>query len=76
MQEIITKLQEEKRRIEENPELPITKNTKKLRQKLFKAKHVKKKHINLELSLAPPVSIDVEPLQVIYPTDHANYEDI
>ena len=35
-------LQEEKRQIEENPEIPIAKNTKILRQKNFKANFIKK----------------------------------
>ena len=75
MQEIITMLQEEKRLIEENPELPITKNTKRLRQKLFKATFRKKQNINLELSLATPAEY-VEPLQVIYPKNCSSYEEI
>lgn len=74
-QEIITMLQEERRQIEENPELPITKTTKKLRQRLFKATFRKKRTINLELSLATP-AMDVEPLQVIYPNKDSSYEEI
>ncbi|PWA89788.1 hypothetical protein CTI12_AA107820 [Artemisia annua] len=73
--EIITMLQAEKKQIEENPELPITKNTRKLRQRIFKATYRKKRTINLELSLATP-AIDVEPLQIIYPNNCSSYEEI
>ncbi|PWA61254.1 hypothetical protein CTI12_AA376670 [Artemisia annua] len=50
MQEIITKLLEEKRQIEENPALPITKNTRKLRQRLFKATYKKKHQVGTVIS--------------------------
>ena len=59
-------LQEEKRQIEENPEIPIAKNTKILRQNFFKANFIKKQTINLELSLATPAATNVEPLQIVY----------
>ncbi|PWA47397.1 RWP-RK domain-containing protein [Artemisia annua] len=75
MREIITMLREEKRQIQENPELPISNNTKRLRQRFFKATHRKKNTINLELSLATPV-LDVEPLQVIYPNNRSGNEEI
>ena len=74
MQEIITMLQEERKQIEENLELPITNNTKRLRQRLFKATFRKKQTINLELSLATP-AVYVKPLQVIYPNNLSSYEE-
>ena len=67
-------LQQERRQIEENPELPITNNTKRLRQRIFKATFRKKHTINLELSLATP-SVYEEPLQVIYPNNCSSYEE-
>ncbi|PWA77067.1 RWP-RK domain-containing protein [Artemisia annua] len=76
MQEIITQLREEKRQIEENPELPISKNTKRLRQRLFKSNYKKRKTVNLELSLATSLPANVEPLQVIYPNNYSGYEEI
>ena len=76
MQEIIATLQEEKRQIEEHPELPISNNTKRLRQKLFKANYKKRRTINLDLSLAPLISENEEPLQVIYPDNYSNYKEV
>ena len=76
MQEKITRLWEEKRQIEENPELPISKKTRCLRQRLFKANHIKKKNINLELSLATSIAANVEPLQIIYPNNYSRNEEM
>ena len=73
---MIATLQEEKRQIEEHPELPISNNTKRLRQKLFKANFKKRRTINLDLSLAPLISENEEPLQVIYPDNYSNYEEV
>ena len=73
---MIATLQEEKRQIEEHPELPISNNTKRLRQKLFKANYKKRRTINLDLSLAPLISENEEPLQVIYPDNYSNYEEV
>ena len=73
---IIARLQEEKRTIEENPELPLSNNTIRLRQKLFKANYNRRRHINLNLSLATLIPENVEPLQVIYPDNYSGYEEI
>ena len=76
MQQIITRLQEEKRKIEENPELPITNKIKSLRQRFFKANYNKRKTINLELSLAAAIPQNVKPLNIIYPNNYSCDEDI
>ncbi|PWA65641.1 protein RKD2 [Artemisia annua] len=52
-QELIRMLEEEKKHIEGNPNLSVSKSTQRLRQCYFKAKHKLRKYVNLELSLAP-----------------------
>lgn len=76
MQEIIARLRDEKKQIEENPELTLSNNTKRLRQRVFKANYKRKRNINLNLSLAALIPENVEPLQVIYPNNYSGYEEI
>ena len=87
-QEKITRLEEEKRQLKQNPNLPIANSTKRIRQRYFKVKHQERNQkkesinlelsesINLELSLACPTTANVKPLQIIYPSNHSGYEEI
>ncbi|PWA51377.1 hypothetical protein CTI12_AA465130 [Artemisia annua] len=59
-QNLIRRLEKEKKQIEENPNLRVAKSTQRLRQCYFKAKHKQRKYVNLELSLAPPSSVNVD----------------
>ncbi|PWA68671.1 protein RKD1 [Artemisia annua] len=79
-EEIIARLKEEIKHIRQNPNLPVANSTRRLRQRYFKVKHQernqKKESINLELSLACPTPANVEPLQIIYPSNYSGYEEI
>ncbi|PWA84278.1 Plant regulator RWP-RK [Artemisia annua] len=76
LQEIIARLRDEKRQIEENTELPLSNNTKRLRQRLFKSNYRRRRNIKLNLPLAALIPENVEPLQVIYPNNYSGYEEI
>ncbi|PWA52841.1 protein RKD1 [Artemisia annua] len=80
IQDIIARLKDEIKHIEQNPNLGVTNSTRQLRQRYWKAKHQqrsqKKEPINLELSLACPTPADVEPLNIVYPSNYAGYEDM
>ena len=69
---IITRLKEERRRLLENPNYKFAPSTNKLRQRNFKSRYNRKK--NLRLVQATP--IDAIPLQVIYPTNKSDYEEM
>ena len=63
--------------IEENPDYEIAATTKRLRQKSFKANHNNRKNKRLILSLTNATeAIEATPLQVVYPTDSSNYEEM
>ncbi|PWA38548.1 protein RKD1 [Artemisia annua] len=62
-QELIRMMEEEKKQIEDNPNLSVAKSTQRLRQYCFKAKHKQRKYVNLELSLAPPTQATVKTSQ-------------
>ena len=77
MRDVILKLKEERRKIEENPDYEIAATTKRLRQKSFKANHNNRKNKRLILSLTNATeAIEATPLQVVYPTDSSNYEEM
>ncbi|PWA79759.1 protein RKD1 [Artemisia annua] len=80
IEEIIAQLKEEIKQIRQNPNLPIANFTRRLRQRYFKVKHRerkrKKESINLDLTLACTTSANVEPLQVIYPSNYSRNEEI
>ncbi|PWA81532.1 hypothetical protein CTI12_AA185950 [Artemisia annua] len=70
--EIITSLKEERMRVQQDPDYKLDPTTKKIRQKNFKARFNKRKHLNL----VPTTGIDATPLDVIYPTDNTNSEEM
>ncbi|PWA46580.1 hypothetical protein CTI12_AA507260 [Artemisia annua] len=65
--QIITSLKEEKMRIQEDPDYKLTPTKKKIRQRNFKARYKRRKHLNLDATT---------PLDVIYPTDNTDSEEI
>ncbi|PWA49881.1 hypothetical protein CTI12_AA477500 [Artemisia annua] len=67
---IITRLKEERRRVQENPDYKLAPSTNKLRQRNFKARYKTRK--NLILVLATP--IEATPLQGINPTNNLDSE--
>ena len=69
-EELIRQLEDEKKQLEMNPDLPLANTTKMLRQKNFKAIYRKRKTINLELSLEI-TDPQPTPLQIIYPTNNS-----
>ncbi|PWA88584.1 Protein RKD1 [Artemisia annua] len=70
--QIITSLKEEKMRVQEDPDYKLTPTTKKIRQRNFKARYKRRKHLNLDAN----TKIDATPLDVIYPTDNTDSEEI
>ncbi|PWA53849.1 protein RKD2 [Artemisia annua] len=70
--QIITSLKEEKMRVQEDPDYKLTPTTKKIRQRNFKARYKWRKHLNLDAT----TEIDATPLDVIYPTDNTDSEEI
>ncbi|PWA36306.1 hypothetical protein CTI12_AA601550 [Artemisia annua] len=69
---IITRLKEERRRVEENPDYKVAPSTKKLRDKSFRARHKRRRHLNLE----PTTAIEATPLDAIHPTKNSGSEEM
>ncbi|PWA43182.1 hypothetical protein CTI12_AA538170 [Artemisia annua] len=69
---IITRLKEERRRVEENPDYKLAPSTKKLRDKSFRARHKRRRYLNLE----PTTAIEATPLDTIHPTKNSGSEEM
>ncbi|PWA56057.1 hypothetical protein CTI12_AA422570 [Artemisia annua] len=69
---IITRLKEERRRVEENPDYKLAPSTKKLRDKSFRARHKRRRNLNLE----PTTAIEATPLDAIHPTKNSGSEEM
>ncbi|PWA88718.1 hypothetical protein CTI12_AA117280 [Artemisia annua] len=69
---IITRLKEERRRVQENPDYKLAPSTKKLRDKSFKARHKRRRNLNLE----PTTAIEATPLDAIHPTKNSGSEEM
>lgn len=59
-------------RVQQDPDYKLAPTTKKIRQMNFKARYKRRKHLNLD----PTTGIDAIPLEVIYPTDNSDYEEM
>ncbi|PWA81531.1 protein RKD1 [Artemisia annua] len=66
---IITRLKEEIRRVQENPNYKLAPSTKKLRRQNFKAIYKRKKELNLD----PATTIEARPLESITKEEIAQY---
>ncbi|PWA77480.1 hypothetical protein CTI12_AA225140 [Artemisia annua] len=68
----ITRLKEERRRVQENPNYKLSPTTKKLRRRNFKARYKRSKNMNF----APTTTIEAAPLQVIYPSNISDSKEM
>ncbi|PWA74199.1 protein RKD1 [Artemisia annua] len=66
---IITRLKEERRRVQENPNYKLAPSTKKLRRQNFKAIYKRKKELNLD----PATTFEARPLESITKEEIAQY---